>query len=169
MSKMGSFIEGEVTEPVNTKKNLHANRTPKNYGDVTYTNKTIIKRLRKHMVDDMLSKYSMTKPRFTAIQRRMDQGDLELKEQVAEVIAEHYAAFERMSIQAIRGEIDVDSKMFRLTTQNKKPFLSPEQLAISEGIAPTVAPVAPQLHFHQIGTREDFEQLEHRNKDDDAI
>ncbi len=165
-SVIGGVIEGEVipTEAPNTKKNIH-----KKVGDVTYSNKTIIKRLREHMVKGMKSKHSMTKPRFTAIQRRIDQGDLELKEQVDDVIAEHYAAYEDLLTEGLRGNIDVDSKLFRIATLNKRPYLSPEQAMIADGIAPTVAPVAPQLHFHQIGTQADYEKLEHRDTDKDEI
>ena len=139
----------------------------KKYGDVTYTTKTILKRLKVHMVDKMLSKHSMTKPRYTAIQRRIDNGDAELEEGVMDIISQHYAKFEELGIKSMTGEVDVDSKMYRIMTQNKKPFLSPEQLAISEGIAPAVAPLPPQLHFHQITTREEFEALEHRDTDND--
>ncbi len=164
---IGAVIEGEVvpTEAPNTrKKPAH-----KQYGEVTYTTKTILKRLRIHMVDNMLSKHSMSKPTFAGIQKRMDNGDTELEEGVKVIITEHYAEFEKLNIQAIRGEVDVDSKMFRIATQNKRPYLSPEQAMIADGIAPTVAPVAPQLHFHQIGTREDFEQLENRDKSIDEV
>ncbi len=168
-SSIGNIVEVEVIEPVNTKKN---NYTQKQFGDVTYSNKVILRRLREHMVDGMKSKHSMTKPRFTAIQRRIDNGDLELKEQVAEVIAEHYAKYEDLLTEGLMGKRDVDSKLFRIATQNKRPFLSPEQAMIADGIAPTVAPTAPQLHFHQIGTREEFEKLEHKDKgrsDIDAV
>ncbi len=164
MDKVDSIIEVVPTEPVNSKKNKN-----KNYGDVTYTNKTILKRLRTHMVTNMLSKHSMSKPTFAGIQKRMDNGDAELEEGVKIIITEHYAEYEKLMVKGLKGEVDVDSKMFRIATQNKRPFLSPEQALIADGIAPTVAPVAPQLHFHQIGTREDFEQLEHRDTDNDAV
>ena len=140
---------------------------PKKFGDVTYTTKTILKRLKAHMVDKMLSKHSMIKPRFTSIQRRMDNGDTELAEGVADIVSQHYSKFEELGIKAITGEADVDSKMYRIMTQNKRPFLSPEQAMIADGIAPIVAPQAPQLHFHQISTREEFEKLEHRDRDND--
>ncbi len=139
----------------------------KKIGDVTYTTKTIIKRLRKHMLDNMKSKYTMIKPTIQTIRTRIADGDLELKQAMIEIEAEHCGLYEEMLVEGLRGERDVDSKLFRIATQNKKPFLSPEQLAISEGIAPAVAPQAPQLHFHQIATREEFEALEHRDRDHD--
>ncbi len=155
-----AVVDVEVTQSSNPKK-----KYDKQYGDVTYQTKTILKRLRIHMVDKMLSKHSMTKPRYPTIQSRIDKGDTELESGVKDIIAEHHAKFEELGIKAVTGEIDVDSKMFRIMTQNKRPFLSPEQAMIADGIAPTVAPQAPQLHFHQIGTREDFEKLEHKDKD----
>ncbi len=162
---VGDVVDVEVVAPkesVNPKKN-------KQKGDVTYTVKTILKRLRAHMVDGMKSKHSMTKPTFAGIQKRMDNGDTELEEGVKIIIAEHYEAFEELMIEGLKGNVDVDSKLFRIATQNKRPFLSPEQAMIADGIAPVVTPQAPQLHFHQIGTREDFEQLEHRDTDNDAV
>ena len=139
----------------------------KKFGDVSYTTKTIIKRLRKHMIDNMKSKYTMIKPTIQTIRTRIAEGDLELKQAMIEIEAEHCGLYEEMLVEGLQGKRDVDSKLFRIATQNKKPFLSPEQMMIAEGIAPAVAPQAPQLHFHQISTREEFEKLEHWDRDSD--
>ena len=107
----------------------------KKKGDNQYSTDYIIERLRNHMVDEGLSLYTVTKPTYEGILKRIKNGDKELESALKEIQAEHWQIFERKLNDAIFNGTEINMQAFNAAVRNKKPFQTFETLELEERIA----------------------------------
>lgn len=99
-----------------------------------YSEKQILDRLRIHLIDNMGSVWTMHKPSWEGIKKRMAKdesfGDL-----VRDCICEANYYWEKMGIDALKGDnTDFNTGLYKHFTANKKSFLSHEVLELESRI-----------------------------------
>ena len=99
-----------------------------------YTDKQILDRLREHLIDNMGSVWTMYKPTWQGVLKRMKKDDA-FAEKVRNCEAEAMYLWEKMGIDALKGDnTDFNTGLYKHFTQNKKAFLSHEVLELEERI-----------------------------------
>ena len=111
------------------------NNKPKEHGSNQYSTEYILDRLRKHMVDDKKSFYTITKPTRYGIVKRIKNGDKELERGFREIEAEHFAVFEEALNDAIFNGAEINMVAFNTAIRNKRPFLDTATLELEDRIA----------------------------------
>jgi hypothetical protein len=102
---------------------------PKNFSD-----EEMLSRLREHMVDNLLSFWTVSKPSAQAVLKRI-KNDPDFAEQVRNLRAEADAKWEDMGITALlEGDNSFNVSLFKMFVGNKKPFLPHETLELSDRI-----------------------------------
>lgn len=100
----------------------------------TYSDKVILTRLRKHMVDNMLSKYSMSKPTWQAIVKRMKDNP-EFTAKVQTIEAEHLKAWEELGLTALKNnDENFNVPLFKMYATSKKSFQNYDTLELEARI-----------------------------------
>ena len=90
---------------------------------MAYTDKQIYDRLREHLIDNLGSVWTMHKPSWQGVQKRMAK-DEDFAEKVRDLVAEANYKWEKMGIDALIGNDELfNVQLFRHFTQNKKSFL----------------------------------------------
>ena len=97
-----------------------------------YTDEEILDKLRTHVVTNMSSTFTMSKPTWQGILKRMNK-DEEFKELVNDIVAEGLFQWEQMGIKALlTGDETFNVQLFKHYTVNKKPFIDHMSLEIEE-------------------------------------
>ena len=109
----------------------------------TYSDKQIIDKLKKHLIDDMGSFYTMSKPSFQAIIKRRKKDPL-FNEMVEDVVNESNQKWHKMGLEALlENDTEFNVPLFKYYTQNKKPFLDNEVIKNDERLS------ALELHVNK--------------------
>jgi len=99
-----------------------------------YTIEEVVTKLRKHLIDDMGSYYTMHKPSHQAITKRMKK-DEELRAKVEDVVNEANHKWWRMGLKAlVTDNTNFNTNLFKYYTQNKKPFIDHLSIQLEERI-----------------------------------
>ena len=99
-----------------------------------YTEKQILIRLRKHLIDNMGSVWTMHQPTWNGVKKRM-LNDADFEEKVRGLVAEANYVWEKMGITAlITNDETFNVQLYKHFTANKKAFLSYEVLDLDERI-----------------------------------
>ena len=99
---------------------------------MAYTEKQILIRLRKHLIDNMGSVWTMHKPTWQGIIKRMEKDPL-FAEKVRGLVCEANFVWEKMGIAAlITNDETFNVQLYKHFTQNKKSFLTHDSLVTEE-------------------------------------
>ena len=102
---------------------------------IMYTEKQILTRLRKHLIDNMGSVWTMHKPTWQGVQKRIT-SDADFEEKVRDLVAEANHKWEKMGITAlVNNDEAFNVQLYKHFTANKKAFLSYETLELDERIS----------------------------------
>ena len=101
----------------------------------TFTDEQVLKPLRKHMVDNLHSKYSFHKPMtWQGVLKRMER-DAEFAVKVNTIENEALEAWETLGITALRSnDENFNVNLFKMYAGSKKSFQSYETLELEERI-----------------------------------
>ena len=100
-----------------------------------YTDKQILDRLKVHCIDDFGSVWTMSKPTWQGIQKRMKK-DVEFEEKVRDIVAEALHQWEKMGIDALLSNDEgFNVALFKHYTMNKKPFIDHTTIELEERIS----------------------------------
>ncbi len=100
----------------------------------TYSDKQIITKLRKHLITEMGSFYTMHRPSYQAIIKRRKK-DAAFNEMVEDVVNEANHKWHKMGLDALTSDnSDFNTTLFKYYTQNKKPFIDNEAIDLEERI-----------------------------------
>ncbi len=101
---------------------------------MAYTDKQILDRLREHLIDNRGSVWTMHKPTWQGVMKRMKK-DESFAEKVRDCEAEAMHKWERMGIDALLGDgTEFNTGLYKHFTANKKAWLSHEVLELEERI-----------------------------------
>ena len=101
---------------------------------MAYTEEEILDRLREHMVDELLSKYSISRPTWQGIAKRMKK-DEDFADKVHTIENDALAKWERVGLKALFGDnTDFNTQLFKMYVGSKKSFLPYEVLDLDERI-----------------------------------
>lgn len=104
-------------------------------GKKLYSDEDIIKKLRKHMINELGSYYTMHKPSEQAISKRRKK-DPAFNELVGDVINEANHKWHKMGLKALTtNDTDFNTALFKYYTMNKKPFIDHTTIELEERIA----------------------------------
>jgi len=99
-----------------------------------YTDQQILDRLREHLIDNLGSVWTMSKPTWQGITKRMKK-DAAFEEEVRDIVCEANHQWEKMGIKAlVTGDETFNVQLYKHFTANKKAFLSHEVLELEERI-----------------------------------
>jgi len=99
---------------------------------MAYTDQQILDRLREHLIDKLGSVWTMHKPSWQGVQKRMAKYP-DFEEEVRDIVAEANYQWEKRGIDALLSNDEkFNVTLFKHYTQNKKAFLSHEVLVIDE-------------------------------------
>ena len=102
---------------------------------MAYTDEQIYDRLREHLIDNLGSVWTMHKPSWQGVTKRMKTNP-DFEEQVRDLVAEANHKWESIGITAlITNDEKFNVQLYRHFTANKKAFLSHEVLELDERIA----------------------------------
>ena len=101
---------------------------------MAYTDKQILDRLREHLIDNLGSVWTMYKPTWNGVKKRMKTNDA-FADKVRGIVCEANHAWEKMGIDALRNDNpSFNVVLYKHFTQNKKAWLSHEVLELDERI-----------------------------------
>lgn len=101
---------------------------------MAYTDKQILDRLREHLIDNLGSVWTMHKPSWQGVQKRMKK-DSGFDEKVRNIVAEANYAWEKIGLTALKEDnTNFNVTLYKHFTQNKKSFLSHEVLELEDRI-----------------------------------
>jgi len=99
---------------------------------MAYTDEYILDRLKTHCVDEFGSVWTMSKPTWQGIQKRMLKDEA-FGEEVRDIVAEALFEWEKMGIKALReNDENFNVQLFKHYTMNKKPFLDNTTIDLEE-------------------------------------
>ena len=120
-----SFKESKCRLTVKNRKERPMNK--KRYSDTQ-----ILERLEEHMVTKLKSQYSVTKPTWRAIKKRMDQSK-SFEAKVHSILALALDRWESIGIRALmKNDQNFNVNLYRMFAGNKKSFLSYEDSEIAD-------------------------------------
>ena len=100
-----------------------------------YTDKQILDRLSEHLIVNMGSVWTMHRPTWQGVMKRMKKDDT-FAEKVRDCEAEAMYLWEKMGIDALRGDnTDFNTGLYKHFTQNKKPFIDHITIELEERIS----------------------------------
>jgi len=90
---------------------------------MAYTEEFILGRLREHCIDNLGSVWTMHKPTWQGVTKRMKKDEA-FAEEVRDIVAEALYQWEKMGITALlTGDESFNVNLFKHYTMNKKPFI----------------------------------------------
>jgi len=99
---------------------------------MAYTDKEILDNMTAHMVEGMKSKWSMSKPTYNGILKRMKKDD-DFAQKVHSIEAEALAKWEQLGLDALlSGNETFNVQLFKMYAGNKKPFIDHATIEIEE-------------------------------------
>ncbi len=99
---------------------------------MAYTEKQILKRLREHLIDNLGSVWTMHKPTWQGVTKRMKSSPA-FTEEVRDIVAKANHKWERMGIDALIENNDLfNVTLYKHFTQNKRAWLPYETLELED-------------------------------------
>ena len=99
---------------------------------MAYTDEQILDRLREHLIDNLGSVWTMYKPTWQGVTKRMKTNP-DFEERVRGLVAEANHKWESIGITAlINNDEKFNVQLYRHFTANKKAFLSHEVLELED-------------------------------------
>ena len=87
---------------------------------IQYTDKQMLKRLEKHLIDEWGSKFTVSKPTWECYKKRMIKDPV-FKSKVDDLVAEADAQWHKMGVTALRAsDKDFNANLYKQMTCNKK-------------------------------------------------
>ncbi len=97
-----------------------------------YTDDEILDKLRVHLIDNLGSVWTMHKPTWEGVKKRINHNE-EFGSLVGDIVAEANYTWEKMGITALLASDEgFNVSLFKHYTMNKKAFLSHEVLELDE-------------------------------------
>jgi len=91
-------------------------------GSYSYSDKQVLTALHKHMVTELCSKYSMSKPTWQAILKRMSSRSA-FADKVKGIEAEALKKWEQVGLKAlVRNNTDFNTALYKMFVGNKVSF-----------------------------------------------
>ena len=128
-----------------------------------YTDEEILDALREHAIKKLLSKYSMYKPTWQGILKRMAK-DEEFAAKVNSIENEAMAKWESVGLKALMtSDAGFNTQLYKMFVGNKKPFLEHSVLSLED--APEKSD-RPSLTTHIVASIEEYELLQEKIKEE---
>ena len=101
---------------------------------MAYTDEHILSKLQSHLVDELCSKHTMSKPTWQGVLKRMAKSE-EFSDKVNNIVAEADKKWQLMGITALlENKENFNLGLYKYMTANKKAFLPHEVLELEARI-----------------------------------